>query len=88
MVRLIGVTHDRCGGQLDKEGSFELVPRDTSPDDSTHPYDVQHFDDGSSRVLCGELCDGVCRAVYCVKRGDVKRTGATASCPFQVGSKE
>lgn len=83
--RLITATEHRCAGQ-ERDGE-ELVQIETDRKTASHDIGVQHFQDGTTDVLCGNFRSDVCNLIFRDKGGGkLKRIkGGTGNCPFKKG---
>lgn len=82
--KLVTVTSHRCAGlERDDDGLYQIETREGT--EAAHDIAVQHFNDGTTRVLCAQF-SGDCHAVYRKgKNDDLKLEGGTAMCPFKKG---
>lgn len=84
MPKLVAATSHECAGMRDPKSPIQI---ESDNDGSFHDIGVQHFDDGTTRVLCSHFKDGLCQFLHRENKvGELDLTKKGASCPFKVGS--
>lgn len=87
MSKLVAVSGVRCAGLYDPKDPKQI---EFNADEGAHDVPVQHFEDGTTRVLCSYFKGALCRYLHEEskdgesKDGEYKVVEGSVRCPFKV----